>query len=103
MDTPKLSPSPLTVTVDWIHIRQAERRAGNGNRSLAPFALALVEQTRFVTGRVTENAIYLTDFDGAVVRYKACEPLREYLAAWQRAESLQPATFTFELAVEKVA
>src|SRR5687768_2598351 len=97
MDTSKHPLASLTISVDWIHIRQAERRAGNGNRSLAPFALALVEQSRYTTGRITENAVYLTDFDGAVARYKACEPLREFLAAWHRGESLQPATFTLEL------
>jgi hypothetical protein len=91
-------PTTLTITVNWVHIRQAERRAGNGNRSLSPFALALVEQSRFSTGRLTEQGVFLTDFDAAVTQYGPCQPLWDYLAAWRRGDSLQPATFTLELA-----
>jgi hypothetical protein len=41
-----------------------------------------------MTGRITETAVELTDFNGQVDHYAACPPLREYLAAWRRGDSL---------------
>jgi hypothetical protein len=98
MDTAKLAPTSLTITVDWVHIRQAERRAGLGNRSLSPFTIALVEQSRYSTGRLTDDAVLMTDYDGHPVRYAASQPLRDYLEAWRRGDKVQPASFTLESA-----
>jgi hypothetical protein len=96
MDTPRPALTSLTITIDWVHIRQAERRAGLGNRSLSPFTLALVEQSRYSTGRLTDDAVLMIDFDGHQVRYAASQPLRDYLEAWRRGDKVQPATFTLE-------
>jgi hypothetical protein len=45
-----------------------------------------------------ETAVDPADFNAQVEHYTDCPPLREYLAAWRRGDSLQPATFTLELA-----
>jgi hypothetical protein len=71
MDTPKSAPTPLSITLDWVHIRQADRSAGHGKRSLSSFTLALVEHSRYPTGRLTEDAVTLTDFNGRLVRCAA--------------------------------
>jgi hypothetical protein len=70
MDTSPNAHPRLTLSVDWPHIREAGRRAGRGNRSVSPFALALVEQSRYSTGRLTENAVYLTAFNPEAVHFK---------------------------------
>ena len=98
MDTPKYNPTTLTVAVDWIHVREAERRGANGNRAVTPFTLALVEQSRFSSGRVTDEAVIFIDYDGHQVRFPPCQLLQEYLAARLRGESPQPARFTLERA-----
>jgi len=96
VDIPGYFSRCLTINADWVHIRQAERRAGLGNRSLSPFTLALVEQRRYSTGRLTDDAVLLIDFDGHEVRYAAYQPLREYLEAWRRGDKVQPTSFTLE-------
>ena len=79
-------PSPLTITVDGVHtrlqrpagrwprvqpmqVREAERRAANGNRAVTPAlaTLAHVEQSRYASGRLTEDAVVFIDFDGRQV------------------------------------
>ena len=96
MDTPNYNPTSLTIAVDWIHIREAERRGANGNRAVTPFSLALVEQSQFSSGRITDEAVIFIDYDGHQVSYPPCQPLQEYLAAWMYGESLQPARFALE-------
>jgi hypothetical protein len=95
---PQFTPAQLPITINWPDIRVAERRAGHGSRSPHPLAVALAEQSHYVSGRVNEAAVVLIDFEGREARFAPCEPLRAYLERWQRSQPLEPARFVLELA-----
>ena len=44
-----MAPAAFRLVVDWVHIREAERRG----RRVTPLALALAEQTRYQAGQLT--------------------------------------------------
>jgi hypothetical protein len=87
-------PPSLRLVVDWVHIREAERLG----RRVTPFGLALAEQSRFVTGRLTPEAIILVDgLTSAEVRYAAHPALAEYLQRFRDGQAVEPAEFVLAL------
>jgi hypothetical protein len=89
-------PPALRLFVDWVHIREAERRG----RSVTPFGLALAEQSRFAAGSVAPEGITLVDaLTGAEARYRPNADLSDYLRRFARGEAVAPAVFTLTLEV----
>jgi hypothetical protein len=83
----------LYLQVDWVHIREAERRG----RHVTPFGLALAEQSRFSAGQITAEGIVLVDsLTGAAVRYAPCPSLLEYLRCFRQGHPQEPAEFVLE-------
>jgi hypothetical protein len=95
---PQCTPASRTIAVDWINRSQAERRAGNGHRSLSTFALAPTELSRYTAERITEWPVELSDFNLQANHSSAGSPLGVYLRAWRRSDSQQPVTVNLELA-----
>jgi hypothetical protein len=91
----------LRLSVDWVHIREAERKAaGVGTRrtAVSPVLLAIREQTRFTNATFTPNAVVLIDEPTEKrVRYADSPALRAYVVAWAAGQAVAPATFTLEL------
>jgi hypothetical protein len=87
-------PPTLRLVVDWVHIRDAERRG----RRVTPVALALAEQTRFRAGQITPEAVVvIDDLTGAPVRYAPHPSLAAYLRRFATGEPVTPAEFVLEL------
>jgi hypothetical protein len=85
--------SALRLVVDWVHIREAERRG----RTVTPFGLALLEQTRFCAGQITPEAILLTDaFSGETERLAPHPALLAYLQRFRASQAVEPAEFVLE-------
>ncbi len=83
----------LRLVVDWVHIREAERRG----RRVTPQALALVEQSRFSAGQMTPDAVVLTDgLTGAQVRYAPDPALAEFQRRFAHGQPVSPAEFVLE-------
>src|SRR5688572_26033212 len=93
----------VTISVDWSHIREAERlAASNGGRQnvVSPVLMALGEQSRFVAGAFTTRGITLTDtFKRERVTYQPHAELRAYVVAWAQGEAIEPAMFTLDPAL----
>ena len=88
-----MDPPTLRLVVDWVHIREAERRG----RRVTPLALALAEQTRFQAGQLTPEAILLVDsFNGERVRYAPHPAVAEFNRRFAKGEAVEPAEFGLE-------
>ena len=86
-------PPRLRLLVDWVHIREAERRG----RRVTPFGLALAEQSRFSAGQITPEAVVLIEpLTGGAMRYAPCPALLEYLRRFRQGHTLEPAEFVLE-------
>ncbi len=91
-----MAPPSLRLVIDWVHIREAERCG----RTLSPFGLALVEQTRFCAGQVAEDGIRLIDgATGAEACYAPNPDLFDYQRRFARGEQVLPAAFVLQLQV----
>ena len=83
----------LHLTVDWVHIREAERLG----RRVTPLALALGEQTRFQAGQLMPEAIVLFDsLSGEPVRYAPHPDIAAYNQRFVKGQPVEPAAFVLE-------
>ncbi len=83
----------LRLTVDWVHIREAERLG----RRVTPLALALGEQTRYRAGQLTPEGIVLFDsLSGEPVRYAPHPAIAEYHQRFSHGQPVEPAEFVLE-------
>ncbi len=86
-------PTALRLVVDWVHIREAERRG----RRVTPLGLALAEQTRFQAGHLSPEAIVVVDsLSGAEVRFAPHPTLSEFHRRFMRGEPVEPSEFVLE-------
>lgn len=100
MPTPQPLDPRITIAVDYVHIREAERLA-DGRRSrlrtLSPVLLAIVEQTRFHNGTFTTAGIVLFDaVTNEPTEFQHSQALRAYINRWIAGGQLEPETFTLE-------
>ena len=79
-------PAKVRLLIDWIHIREAERRG----RRVTPVELALIEQSRFTRFELQPDAVLLENPEtGESVRYLPCPEMTAFLEQFSQAALLK--------------
>ena len=83
-------PAKVRLLIDWIHIREAERRG----RRVTPVELALIEQSRFTRFTLQPGSVLLeTPTTGESVHYLPCPEMTAFLEQFIQGTSTYPTSF----------
>ena len=83
-------PAKVRLLIDWIHIREAERRG----RRVTPVELALIEQSRFTRFELRPGSVLLENpHTGESVHYLPCPEMTAFLEQFNKGTPTYPISF----------